>query len=94
MDHVNEWEEQVALQPVVVEVLGRTIARHKNKDSILDKRLKKPLQNHCVGDVQHLKLINIKESKVLAHLVPHDGDSLTCPPLEFLIHLVFALVDL
>jgi hypothetical protein len=63
-EHVYEWQEQVSLQSIEVEVFWRSIRGEDHNHFSLNKCLEKTLQDHGIGDVEHLKFIDEKESSV------------------------------
>lgn len=92
MDHIDERQEQVPLQPIEIQVFWRPIRSNKHHNSVLHETLKQPFQDHGISDVQHLELIDEEERQVLDKSVACDLDRLARFASEFHVELVLHLV--
>ena len=57
----DERQEQRAVEPVLVEVVGRDVRGRDHHDARGEEGREQPAQDHRVGDVAHRKLVEAKE---------------------------------
>ena len=92
MDHIDERQEQVPLQPIEIQVIWWPIRGNEHHNSILQEALKESFQDHGISNVKHLELVDEEECQVLDKSVACDLDGFTGLASEFHVELVFQLV--
>ena len=55
---VDEGEKKETLQTIEIEILRRSIRCEEHYELVIPERLKQALEDHRVGNVQHLELVN------------------------------------
>lgn len=61
LDQTDERQETVALQTVLVQVVGRPVGGDDDDRAVVEQRLEQPPDDHGVGDVQDLQLVQAQE---------------------------------
>ena len=84
----------MALEAVQVKIFRRSIRCKDHHHARLDKRLEQSLQNHGVGDVEHLEFVDEEERLAQRELIADDGDCLADPAAHLLVDFVLHFVDL
>ena len=56
-DQSDRRQEAISLQAVRVQIIGGIVRRHAVNDATLHRALEEPPENHRVGDVVHVKLV-------------------------------------
>ena len=62
-EHVDERQEEAAVEAVAVEVLRRRVRGGDQHQAALEERGEEPRQDHRVGDVGDLKLVEAEEPR-------------------------------
>ena len=94
MQHSDKWQEEVPLQPVEVEIVGWPVGGEYYHHSGLDESFEQSLENHCIGDIKNLELINKEKRCVEGKLITNDRYTVSDPSPHLFIDFMFHFVDL
>ncbi|HEX9836507.1 MAG TPA: hypothetical protein VGB90_06600, partial [Alphaproteobacteria bacterium] len=81
LDHVeplgeerDEGQEPVALQPVGVEIAGRDVGGCDDNDARIEQRFEQTGEDHRIGNVLHLELVETEKVRFRGDLVRVHGE--------------------
>ena len=63
LDQCDEREERIASRLALEQVIGRCIGGRHHNDAAIEQRVEQPAQNHRIGDIVDLELIEAKQSR-------------------------------
>ncbi len=63
LQQLDERKKALALQPIHVEVIRRPIRRRDDDNAALEELLEEPPEDHRIGDVGNLKLVEAEERR-------------------------------
>ena len=83
-DEVDRRQEALALQAVPIEPLGGLVGGRDQRDAAREQGLQEAAEQHRIGDVPHVKLIEAQDPHLFDHALGHDiQGALAVPqPLE------------
>lgn len=84
----------MSLETVQIEVFRGSIGGETHGHFVLAKGLKQAFENHGVGNVEHLKFVDVEKGRVLSKLIAYDRNGLSLLPSQLLVNLVLHLVNL
>ncbi len=64
LQEIDERQEALALQPVLVEIVGRPVRGRDHDDAALEQLLEEPPEDHRVGDVGDLELVEAEQRRL------------------------------
>ena len=85
-DEVDEGQEQPAVQPVLVEILGRAVRGGDDDDARIEEPLEQPSDHHRVGDVDDLHLIKAEKAHPRHEVVGDGGERVRDTPRARRVH--------
>ena len=65
LEQLDRRQHALAVQAVRVEAVGREVRRRDDADAVLEQRLEQPVQDHRVGDVGDVELVEADQAKAL-----------------------------
>ena len=68
LDQVDEGQEAVALQAVLVEIVGLAVGGGDHREALVEQRLEQARQDHGVGDVGDLELVEAEQPRFAGDL--------------------------
>ena len=68
LDHGDERQEQRAVEPVLVELVGRHVRGRDHHDAELEQPREQPAEDHGVGDVGDVELVEAEQPALLGDL--------------------------
>jgi hypothetical protein len=74
LDQIDEGQEQLAVQSALVEIARRPVRRGHDLDALLEQPPEQPREDHCVGRVRHLHLVEAEELGSGRDLLRHGLD--------------------
>jgi hypothetical protein len=75
----DEGQEQLAVQPVLVEVFGRPVGGGDDQHAPFHQPLEQAADDHRVRNVGHLKLVEAEEPQIGQQRVGHGGERILHP---------------
>ena len=73
----DEGKKERAVQPLLIEVVGRYIAGRDNRDAAREELLEQPPEDHRVGDIVDSKLVEAQKLDLRRDLVCRCRDRIT-----------------
>ena len=61
-DQGDEGKKEIPVQPVPVQVVGRSVGRDHNGHAVAEERLEQLPENHRIGNVLHLEFVETQEA--------------------------------
>ena len=74
VQHVDERQEQGAVEPIFVELVGRYICRGHHDDAAFKELRKKPAKDHGVGDVGDVKFVEAQQPSLRGQFLGDESD--------------------
>ena len=65
LDEGDEGQKMFALQPVLVEIVGRVVRGGDDDDAVLEQGLEETAEQHGIGDVLDLELVEAEKADLL-----------------------------
>ena len=97
LDQIDEGHEALALQAVLVEIVGLAVGGGDDGEALVEQHLEQARQDHGVGDVGDLELVEAEQPRLAGDLLGdrHDGVGFGRRALgrQFLAAAVQALLD-
>ncbi len=91
LQEVDEGEEAFALQPVLVEVVRRPVRCGHHHDATLEELLEQPADDHRIGNIGDLKLVEAKQRGIAGNGLGDRRDRVAVDQLavveDTLVHL-------
>ncbi len=101
LEHVDERQEQFTLQAVLVEIAGMAVGGGHHHHAEVEHRLEQTPQDHGVGDVQDLELVEAQQPGVpgdprrqLRHHVFGESPALLAELVEAAVHHAHEFVEM
>ncbi len=67
LDEGDEGQKIFALQPVLVEIVGRIVGGGDDDDAVVEQGLEETAEQHGIGDVLDLKLVEAEKADLLGY---------------------------
>ena len=74
LQQLDEGQEELAVDAVLVELVRRAIGRGHQDDAVGEQGLEQPAQDHRVGDVGDLELVEAEQARLGGDYVGHGRD--------------------
>ena len=83
------------MEAVGVEVVGPEVGGGDKAHTVCEQRIQQPVQDHCVGDVGHMKFVKADEAVTLGDAFAQDLQGILCALHlgELAVHLTHELVE-
>lgn len=98
LQYSDKRDKVAPLQPILVQIVGTAVARGDHHDALVEQVREQPLQDHRIGNVGDLELVETDQPTVLDDLVGHwscgiEGIGLVVTAVHLLLALLL-VVDL
>jgi hypothetical protein len=97
LDELNEWQEQRAVEPVLVKLVRRHVRRGHHHHRLGKELFEKPAQDHGIGNVGDMQLVETDETRLLGQSSGNARERITGRALpgnaDALVHLCHELVE-
>jgi hypothetical protein len=98
LDHPDERNEQIAIEAIFVEFIGHRVRGRHDDDALLEHSLEKPPEDHRIGDVRYVQLVETQQPAFLRDIARHRRNGITWNRLarggDALVHLAHELVEM
>ena len=96
LQELDRRQKPLALQAVRPQPVRRIVGRHHEHDAVLEQRSQQPAENHRVGDVGHVKLVEADEAPAARDALRHDRERilLAFQPREILVDVAHERMEM
>ncbi len=81
LQHLDEGREQLAIDAVFVEIVRRPVRGRDQRHAPREHRLEQPAQDHGVGDVGDLQLVEAQQARLIGDHIGHRRDRIVASGL-------------
>ena len=85
--HGDKGQEKLAVEAVLVEIIGMAVGCRHDRHACSEKLFEKPPDDHRIGDIADLHLVEGEESDLFRQCHGHRRDGIIHPPRPRLAHL-------
>ena len=94
LNQLDRRQNPIAVQTIRIQIIGLVVRSHDKAHAVAHQTIEQTVQNHCVGNVGHMKFVKANQAVALRHTFGHLFQRVGLPfeRFQFAVHTVHELV--